>query len=84
MSRKKLRLNFDKNNKNGVLNRRVRSHDKDGVITSRSMIIRGFGARGSSVRLSTIGTPSFLTSASMYRSFLSISSHRRTSFTNFR
>lgn len=48
------------------------------------MIARGLGARGNSDKLSGIGTSSFLTSASIYRSFRSSSSHRRTSLTNFR
>lgn len=52
-------------------------------LTSRSIISLGAGASGLSPVLS-IGMLSFLISFSMYRSFLSISSHRRTSLTNLR
>lgn len=52
------------------------------VLTSKSIISLGWGASGFSP-VSNIGIPSFLISFSRYRSFLSISSQRRTSLTNF-
>lgn len=53
------------------------------LLTSKSIISLGCGASGFSP-VSVTGMLSFLISFSKYRNFLSISSHLRTSFTNFR